>query len=79
MFNYADNNTIMCQDKNQDDVIGHLQHMANEMTKWFINKSMKLNPDKFNTIMFGQTECVDFSFNGVIVKSMDGRSKITRC
>ena len=32
---------------------------------------MKINPDKFNAIMFGKTECVDFKFNGINVKSMN--------
>ena len=71
MFNYADDNTIMCQDKNQNNVIIYLQDMANKMTTWFTNNSMKINPDKFNAIMFGKNEYVDFKFNGINVKSMD--------
>ena len=58
MFNYADNNTIMCQDKNQNNVTIYLQDMANKMTTWFTNNSMKINPDTFNAIMFGKNECV---------------------
>ena len=38
MFNYADDS-------------GHFD-MANKMTAWFTNNSMKINPDKFNAIMF---------------------------
>ena len=30
------------------------QDMANKMTTWFTNNSMKINPDKFNAIMFGK-------------------------
>ena len=52
MFNYADDNTIMCQDKNQNNVTIYLQDMANKMTTWFTNNSMKINPDKSNAIMF---------------------------
>ena len=71
MFNYADDNTIMCQDKNQNNVTVYLQDMANKMTTWFTNNSMKINPGKFNAIMFGKNKCVDFKFNGINVKSMD--------
>ena len=71
MFNYADDNTIMCQDKNQNNVTIYLQYMANKMTTWFTNNSMKINPDKFNAIIFGTNECVDFKFHGINVKSMD--------
>ena len=52
MFNYADDITIMCQDKSQNNVFKCLQDMANKMTNWFTNNSMTINPDKFNAIMF---------------------------
>jgi hypothetical protein len=45
--------------------------MANIMIEWFTNNSMKINPDKFNTIIFGDNGCVNFNFNGISVTSMD--------
>ena len=58
MFNYADDNTIMRQDKNQNNVTIYLQDMANKMTTCFTKNSMKINPDKCNAIMFGKNYCV---------------------
>ena len=53
IFNYADDNTIMCTDDDLQTVVTNLQNMSNVMIKWFTDNSMKVNPDKFNTIVFG--------------------------
>jgi hypothetical protein len=45
--------------------------MANIMIEWFTNNSMKINPDKFNTIIFNDNRCMDLNFNGISVTSMD--------
>ena len=34
---------------------------------------MKVNPDKFNAIIFGKNECVNLTFSDIAVKSMDSR------
>ena len=32
---------------------------------------MKVNPDKFNAIIFGENESVNLTFNDITIKSMD--------
>ena len=71
IFNYADDTTIMSCDINLHNVIENLENTANVIIDWYTNNSMKVNPDKFNAIIFGKNDCVNLTFNDITVKSMD--------
>ena len=72
IFNYADDNTIMCYDENIHTVIRKLENMSNIMIEWFENNCMKINPDKFNAIIFGNDHnSLELNFNGTTVDSMN--------
>ena len=71
IFNYADDTTIMSCDINLHNVIENVENTANVIIDWYTINSMKVNPDKFNAIIFGKNECVNLTFNDITVKSMD--------
>ena len=71
IFNYADDTTIMSCDINVHTVIENLENTANVIIDWYSNNSMKVNPDKFNAIIFCKNECVNLTFNDITIKSMD--------
>ena len=72
IFNYADDNTIICYDENIHIVIRKLENMSNIMIEWFENNCMKINPDKFNAIIFGNDHnSLELNFNGKTVESMN--------
>ena len=46
IYNYADDNTIMCSSKNICDVINNLEYVSNVMLDWFKANYMQANPEK---------------------------------
>ena len=71
IFNYADDTTIMSCDINVHIVVENLEITANVIIDWYSNNSMKVNPDKFKTMIFGENERVNLTFNDIPIKSMD--------
>ena len=51
LLNYADDNTLYTQSHNHEKVIHDLLLDANNLTNWFTNNFMEVNPSKFK-IMF---------------------------
>ena len=59
IYNYADDNTLVCSGYNYDDVKDKLLHNVINVISWFEDNHMKINPDKFQYIVFGKYENVD--------------------
>ena len=72
IFNYADDNTIMCYDENIHTVLHKLENMSIIMIEWFENNCMNINPDTFNAIIFDNDHnSLELNFNGTTVESMN--------
>jgi len=54
VFNYADDNTVGCSGENVDDVRKQLELVSTVMINWFNENMMKVNPEKFQYIVFGK-------------------------
>ena len=52
IYNYADDNTILCTGNNVSDVRNKMENALQVLIQWFNNNSMKVNPDKFQVIFF---------------------------
>ena len=52
VFNYADDNSIMCYDKNVVNLQVKLENAAEISLTWFESNFMKANPTKFDMIIF---------------------------
>jgi hypothetical protein len=63
LFNYADDNTVSCYDKDIDTVRTSLQRVSDVMLKWFNDNYMQANPDKFQLIIFGASDVTNNSVN----------------
>jgi hypothetical protein len=60
LFNYADDNTLSSIGSSTDEVVRNLQTDANSAIKWFSDNHMKANPGKFQAMLLGSTEDVNF-------------------
>ena len=54
MYNYADDNCISVTHKDISGVSAQLVNETQVMTKWFADKSMKANVDKFQGIILSR-------------------------
>ena len=52
IFNYADDNSIMCYDKDVNNLKVKLENAAETSLSWFDKNFMKANPNKFDLIIF---------------------------
>lgn len=61
VFNYADDNTVGCYGNSFLEVKLKLENVATVMIDWFTDNHMKVNPSKFQCIIFGKqaTDCED--------------------
>ena len=57
-YNYADDNTLLCYGKDYETVKQKLSKNVDNMVSWFKRNDMKINPDKFQYIVFGDDECI---------------------
>ena len=65
IYNYADDNTLLSAGYNYKHVKEHILSNVNRVISWFENNSMKVNPDKFQCIVFGKvSDPGTFSING---------------
>ena len=53
IYNYADDNTLLCSGYDYETV-NKLLHNVNKVTSWFEDNHMQINPDKFQYIVFGK-------------------------
>lgn len=71
IFNYADDNTVACHNKDVDDVKNGLQNVCGVMLKWFKENYMQANPDKFQFILFNPGHAsppeIKVNIDGVII------------
>ena len=58
VYNYADDNTLICSGYDYNTVKQNVLENVNKMIKWFEQNNMKVNPDKFQCIVFGNVETV---------------------
>ena len=58
LYNYADDNTLSYAHHNAETVIHTLQQYCSSLLHWFQENQMKVNPDKFQAIIFGKGETV---------------------
>ena len=56
VYNYADDNTIVCSGNNPQEVQTKLENILNVMLKWFDENMMKAKPDKFQYIIFNRNK-----------------------
>ena len=56
IYNYADDNTLICTGYNYDDVKNDLLSNVNEAMAWFERNHMKVNSSKFQYIVFGNVD-----------------------
>ena len=56
IYNYADDNSLVCSGYDYDDVKSKLLSNVNKVIKWFESNHMKVNEDKFQCIVFGKKD-----------------------
>ena len=55
IYNYADDNTVICSGyEYYEDVKAELMLNVDKIIEWFQDNHMKVNPDKFQCIVFGK-------------------------
>ena len=65
VYNYADDNTLVCSGYNYEDVKSKVLDYVRKMILWFEENNMKVNPDKFQCIVFGKADNIGtFEING---------------
>ena len=57
-FNYADDNTLTSSGHDYDVVQDKLVRNIEKVMQWFEENDMKINPDKFQYIVFGKNETI---------------------
>ena len=53
IYNYADYNTVICSGYEYEDIKAELMLNVDKIIEWFRDNHMKVNPDKFHCIVFG--------------------------
>ena len=56
IYNYADDNSLVCSGYDYDDVKSKLLSNVNRVITWFESNHMKVNEDKFQCIVFGKKD-----------------------
>ena len=56
IYNYADDNTILCSGKCLTDVKAKLLDNVNRLIGWYHENNMKVNSEKFQCIIFGNVD-----------------------
>ena len=54
IYNYADDNTLICSGYNYDNVKRELISSVEKVMVWFEENYMQVNPNKFQCIFFGK-------------------------
>ena len=71
IYNYADDNTICSESKHLEDIKRNIESQAELFIKWFESNYMKVNPDKFQAIVFGTNDEIVFTVGDQQVKSQN--------
>ena len=56
IYNYADDISLLCSGSDYENVKSNLLHNVNKVVAWFQGNHMKVNPDKFQCIVFGKQD-----------------------
>ena len=76
IYNYADDNTVICSGYEYEDIKAELMINVDKIIEWFQDNHMKVNPEKFQCIVFGKVVNPDtFLINGNVVRP-DERVKL---
>ena len=67
--NFADDNNLYSCGMNLDNIFSNLMQDMENVYGWFIYKSMKANPDKFQSIILGNTGSHTLKIDCITVKS----------
>ena len=68
-YNYADDNSLACSGYKFDQIQQNLSRNVQKIMSWFDKNHMKVNPDKFNYIVFGKHDHIgDFIIGNHIIK-----------
>ena len=54
VYNYADDNSLACTGNDYTEIQQKLVYNVNKIMTWFQQNNMKVNPDKFDYIVFGK-------------------------
>ena len=69
IYNYVDDNTVICSGYEYEDVKAELMLNVDKIIEWFQDNHMKVNPDKFQYIVFGKVVNPNtFLINGNVVR-----------
>ena len=70
IYNYADGNTVIWSGYEYEDVKAELMLNVDKIIEWFQDNHMKVNPDKFQCIVFGKVVNPDtfLIINGNVVR-----------
>ena len=68
IYNYADDNTLSHGSVSPNELAHTIEKHGNEITDWFKYNGMKANPDKYQTIVFGNRRDLPSSFK---IKNVD--------
>ncbi len=58
IFNYTDDNTLMCHGKTVSEVKRKAETDINKMLDWFKVNQIKVNDEKFQSIAFGRNKTI---------------------
>ena len=69
IYNYADDNTLMCSGYDYKETQNKLVKNAEKVINWFTKNHLKVNTDKFSYIIFGKNVAAEnILLNGNIIK-----------
>ena len=69
IYNYADDNTVICSGYEYEDIKAELMLNVDKIIDWFRDNHMKVNPDKCQCIVFGNVvNPGTFIINGNVVR-----------
>ena len=87
MANFADDNTLYAVNNSPQGLRDNLNTLVNNTQLWFRENGMQLNPTKFQSIFFGNTNPCTFSVNKTNIQpsglikllgvSLDGQLKFS--
>ena len=67
VYNYADDNSVGTEGKNQNEIVSKLANVSRIMLKWFDDNYLQANPEKFKFIIFSNSpQCCTLSLNQAV-------------
>lgn len=73
LYNYADDNTICCAGRELSDIKFNIEAQASILIDWFKSNYMKVNPDKFQAIIFSMTKYdpIQINVNNCVITTQE--------